>query len=142
MAERNDYLCPKCSKQMEHSTRPDQIMYRRRRLTFDATGWWCPNGHDAVFSLEEAKQWDAAAKEAKAKIDAEFRHPLMTPPEIVRIRHKLGLSQREAGALFGGGYRAFQKYEAGEVTTSEPMANLLRLVDRHPELLNELRKAS
>lgn len=144
MAEHNPehYKCPKCGKYMEHTTRDDTFVYRRRRFTFPATGWWCPDGHDGVFSSAESKAWHEAVKAGKAQIDAELGDPPMHGPEVFAIRTKLGLSQREAGRIFGGGYRAFQKYEAGEVTTSEPMAKLLRLVDRHPELLDELRRAS
>jgi hypothetical protein len=39
----------------------------------------------------------------RASVDAE---PLV-PTEVRRIRKKLGLSQREAGEIFGGGIRAF-----------------------------------
>ncbi|MBX7115564.1 MAG: type II toxin-antitoxin system MqsA family antitoxin [Myxococcaceae bacterium] len=48
------------------------------------------------------------------------------------------LSQRRAGKLWGGGPRAFQKYEAGTQQVSVPMTNLLRLLARDPRRLHEL----
>jgi HTH-type transcriptional regulator/antitoxin MqsA len=55
-----------------------------------------------------------------------------------RIRRKLGLSQAAAARLTGGGHNAFSRYERGEVTPMPAVVNLFRLLDRHPELLNDL----
>jgi HTH-type transcriptional regulator/antitoxin MqsA len=40
---------------------------------------------------------------------------LLEPEEIKRIRKKLGLTQEVAGKVIGGGARAFQRYEAGDL---------------------------
>jgi HTH-type transcriptional regulator/antitoxin MqsA len=52
----------------------------------------------------------------------------------------MGLTQRRAGALIGGGPNAFQKYEAGDVTVSKGISNFLRVLERHPEEIAELKK--
>ena len=65
---------------------------------------------------------------------------VLLPEEIATIRHKLNLSQREAGKILGGGPRAFQKYEAGSVPVSAPMNNLLLLLGKDPKRLEELRR--
>lgn len=65
---------------------------------------------------------------------------LLTSGEIRAIRNTLHLSQQDAALLFGGGANAFSKYERGDVTQSVSMDRLLRLVARHPDLLNELRQ--
>lgn len=44
---------------------------------------------------------------------------LSTPGESTRIREELGLSQRQAGALPGGGTRSFPKYESGKDWVTE-----------------------
>lgn len=44
-------------------------------------------------------------------------------------------------STLGGGPRAFQKYETRAVAVSRPMSNLLRLLERHPEALNDLKAA-
>lgn len=64
---------------------------------------------------------------------------LLTGGEIRDIRTALGLSQQEAALLFGGGANAFSKYERGDVSQSIAMDRLLRMVGRHPQLLQELR---
>ena len=63
----------------------------------------------------------------------------MTPHEIRRIRKRLRLSQVEAGALIGGGQRAFTKYEAGTVTPAASVVNLLKVLDANPTALASLR---
>lgn len=68
-------------------------------------------------------------------VDAE----LLAPGEVRRIRKKLGLTQREAGEIFGGGIRAFSQYERGETRQGKSLDKLLRLLDKHPELLDEVR---
>jgi HTH-type transcriptional regulator/antitoxin MqsA len=66
---------------------------------------------------------DAALKELRLQVEN-----LLKPQEVKRIRTKIGLTQREAGAILGGGPNAFQKYEQDTVTVSKPMSNLLRVL--------------
>ena len=66
---------------------------------------------------------------------------VLTAREVARIRKRLRLSQRAAGEILGGGYRAFQKYEARGIAVSKPMSSLLRLVERHPKALKDLKRA-
>ena len=77
-----------------------------------------------------------AADAALAALKAEIREE--NAAYVATVRKKLGLSQRQAGELVGGGPRAFQKYESGEVEPSEAMLKLLRLLENDPQRLNEL----
>lgn len=63
------------------------------------------------------------------------------PGYIASVRKKLGLDQREAAEIFGGGVNAFSRYETGKASPSIALIKLLRLLDRHPELLQEIRMA-
>ena len=65
--------------------------------------------------------------------------PALDPEEIRAIRERLGLSQAEAGQLIGGGPRAFTKYEAGTVKPAAAVVKLLRLLERNPDLIGQLR---
>jgi HTH-type transcriptional regulator/antitoxin MqsA len=49
------------------------------------------------------------------------------------------LRQSGAGKLFGGGASAFSEYERGKTQPHKSTALLLRLLGKHPELLDELR---
>ena len=53
---------------------------------------------------------------------------LLTGTEIVALRKQYSLTQDQAAQLFGGGPVAFSKYENDDVSQSEAMDSLLRLV--------------
>ncbi|MDP1606576.1 MAG: type II toxin-antitoxin system MqsA family antitoxin [Rhodocyclaceae bacterium] len=53
---------------------------------------------------------------------------LLTGAEIRALRDKYGITQDQAARLFGGGPKAFSKYEADDVAHAVSMDNLLRLV--------------
>jgi HTH-type transcriptional regulator/antitoxin MqsA len=57
------------------------------------------------------------------------------------VRKKLDLDQREAAEIFGGGINAFSRYEAGKTRPSLALVRLLKLLERHPDLLDEIRTA-
>lgn len=62
----------------------------------------------------------------------------ITPAEIRSIRETLGLSQRAAGELLGGGPSAFSKYENGTVEPAASLLTLLRLLQANPRALDHL----
>lgn len=55
---------------------------------------------------------------------------LLSGAEIVALRNRYGINQKQAARLFGGGPVAFSKYENDDVAHSEAMDKLLRLVLR------------
>jgi HTH-type transcriptional regulator/antitoxin MqsA len=96
-------------------------------------GWWCTACEEAIFDGEALAARERAFLELKAEVDE-----VLGPKDVARVRESLGLSQRAAGELLGGGPRAFQKYEAGKQAVSTPMSNLLRLLANDPARLDEL----
>ena len=63
---------------------------------------------------------------------------LLTGAEICALRDKYKLTQTQAAKLFGGGPVAFSKYENDDVSQSEAMDSLLRLVRRSETAFWEL----
>ncbi|WP_077047366.1 type II toxin-antitoxin system MqsA family antitoxin [Pseudomonas sp. KK4] len=64
----------------------------------------------------------------------------MIGDELKRIRRKLHLSQKEAVLLLsGGGHNAFSRYERGEVLAPKTLVLLMRLLDRYPHLLTDVK---
>ena len=51
------------------------------------------------------------------------------------------LDQREAAEIFGGGVNAFSRYENGKTKPPLALLKLLKVLDRHPELLEEIKAA-
>lgn len=128
--------CPDCGAAMARDERRMSWTYKGKSVEFDQPAWYCSvdSAHDHV--LDEA---DAEATESLHLAHRVVVEGGLHPAEIRRIRQKVGLSQREAGKVIGGGPIAFHKYEKGEVATSHAVGVLLRLLDRHPDLLAELR---
>jgi len=133
MAKRIDIHCPECGHLAVYETRADTVEYKGHKATVRVTGDWCDNCGEAVFEGPAALKREKAFLELRAKVEG-----VLSPRDVSRVRQKLGLSQRRAGELLGGGPRAFQKYESGEQQVSTPMANLLRLLVKDPRRLREL----
>ena len=120
---------------MRHDTRPRSVAYKGKRLVVEQPGWYCEldPSHDAVLEEADILATEPALLAFRAEVEGS-----MAPTEVARIRSRLGLSQRQAGRLLGGGPMAFYKYEKGEVAVTRAVSILLRLLDRHPELLAEI----
>jgi HTH-type transcriptional regulator/antitoxin MqsA len=96
------------------------------------SGWRCGACEEIEFDAESARRYAATGD------DLVLRARELQSKEIRRIRRKLGLSQAEAARLTGGGHNAFSRYERGEAAPLPAVVNLLRLLDKHPELLKDL----
>ena len=59
--------------------------------------------------------------------------------EIIAFRKITGLSQIDAAKLFGGGVRAFYKYEKEEQCQNKPLDILMRLILRDKISLDDIR---
>jgi HTH-type transcriptional regulator/antitoxin MqsA len=64
---------------------------------------------------------------------------IVDPVFIASVRKKLNLGQKEAADIFGGGINAFSRYENGKTKPPLALVKLLKVLDRHPDLLNEVR---
>jgi len=98
-------------------------------------GWFCAVCGDGEFaSADEAKRYSAEISLQMEAIDAR------QAAELRRIRKNLGLTQKKAAELFGGGVNAFSEYERGVTQPSKSTVVLLHLLDKHPDLLPELER--
>lgn len=117
-----------------HGSRDLTYSYRSRTTTVPAvSGWHCPVCGECEFDDGEGKRYSEAVDAFSAAVDRELAASLRA------IRKKLGLKQAEAGRLFGGGVNAFSEYERGKTQPHKSTVLLLNLLDKHPELLKELR---
>ena len=57
------------------------------------------------------------------------------------MRKKLDLGQQEAAEIFDGGVNAFSRYENGKTKPPLALFKLFKLLDCHPDPLNEVRTA-
>jgi len=90
----------------------------------------CGEIHLDSASMERYVAAGNAAVLAERQAEREF---------LRRVRRKLKLTQHQAARLTGGGHNAIGRYERGEVQPMPAVINLFKLLDAHPELLDEVR---
>ncbi|MEQ1589293.1 MAG: type II toxin-antitoxin system MqsA family antitoxin [Gallionella sp.] len=124
--------CPLCGEGVLSDASKNVVeRYKGVPFTLLVRGAFCNYCHDGFpeFDPKQEARWVAF----RDSIDAE------ESAELTRIRKKLRLTQAKAAVLAGGGKNAFSRYEKGKVKPVAAVINLFRLLDRHPELLEELR---
>jgi HTH-type transcriptional regulator/antitoxin MqsA len=126
-------VCPETGAPMHRAVRPMTLTYKSESLTFDMPGWYCDQSDESIHTGEDMKISDRMLNLLKARSEK-----LLEPADIRRIRKKLRLSQEEAGLLIGGGPRAFQKYESGDLLPSRAVSSALVLLDHDPAALSVL----
>lgn len=130
MAEDETRPCPSCEGVMRRGAREETVTYQGEALTYRQPGWHCDSCGDGVLEGPDNEVADAALHEVMARAKRSPISPLM----IRAARAAVGVSQRQAGKMFGGGPTAFYKYETARAVPSEGMARLLRLALERPEL--------
>jgi HTH-type transcriptional regulator / antitoxin MqsA len=127
-------ISPDTGEVLTRSVRPFVVAYRGEITTVDLPGYYPTGDGDGVHVGKDMAVVDVALRAMKEKLEG-----LPSPATIKRVRSKLKLSQREAGALFKVGENAFDKYERGLIEPSGPTIQLMKVLDRHPELVKDLR---
>ncbi len=126
-------VCPDTGVPMHRDQKPMTLKYQGESITFDMPGWYCKCCDQSVHSGEDMKVSDRMLNRLKANVEG-----LMVPEYIRDVRKKLGLSQVTAGEIIGGGPRAFQKYESGDLLPSRALNTALSLLAHSPQLLSQL----
>ena len=131
-----DPVCPATGAPMRRGVRPLDLTYKGLTVTVDMPGWYSGASDEGIHTGADMQVSDRALNRLKARAEG-----LLDPADIRRIRKRLGLTQAAAGELIGGGPRAFQKYEAGDLLPSRAVSSALRLLDRDPGALAVLSPA-
>jgi HTH-type transcriptional regulator/antitoxin MqsA len=131
--------CPTCAAaELVHDTRDMPYTYKGEATIIPAVvGDFCPACGEAVLDVAESARTSAAMLEFNKQVNAS----IVDPDFIAMVRKKLALDQREAAEIFGGGVNAFSRYENGKTKPPLALVKLLKVLDRHPDLLNEIRAA-
>ncbi|OEC33000.1 HTH-type transcriptional regulator / antitoxin MqsA [Pseudomonas cuatrocienegasensis] len=131
--------CPSCAAaELVHDTRDMPYTYKSESTSIPAvTGDFCPACGEVVLDAGESARVSTAMLGFNKQVNAS----IVDPGFITSVRKKLALDQREAAEIFGGGVNAFSRYENGKTKPPLALVKLLKVLDRHPELLNEVRTA-
>jgi HTH-type transcriptional regulator/antitoxin MqsA len=111
----------------------ETLSYGNQSLTLHAMhGVFCPVCGEGIWDEESYRRYAEAQaallRAVKGDISADIR----------RIRKNLKLTQSELAEAFGIGKVAFSRYERGETRPPAPLVKLLKLIERHPDLLREM----
>ena len=131
--------CPVCgAAELIHDTRDQSYTYKGETTIIAAViGDFCPACAESVLDAAES---DRVMREMRA-FSKQVNAAIVDPVFITMVRKKLDLDQREAAEIFGGGINAFSRYENGKTKPPLALVKLFKLLDRHPDLLNEVRAA-
>jgi HTH-type transcriptional regulator / antitoxin MqsA len=128
--------CPSCgAAELMRDVRDTPYTYKGESTTLPAVnGDFCPACGEAVLDAKESRRVNTLMREFNQQVNA----AIVDPAFIMTVRKKLDLDQRQAAQIFGGGVNAFSRYENGKTKPPLALVKLLRVLDRHPELLVEV----
>lgn len=131
--------CPVCgAAELIHDTRDQPYTYKGETTVIAAvTGEFCPACAESILDATESNRVMREMRTFSKQVNA----AIVDPGFITNVRKKLDLDQREAAEIFGGGVNAFSRYENGKTKPPLALVKLLKVLDRHPDLLNEVRAA-
>jgi HTH-type transcriptional regulator/antitoxin MqsA len=129
--------CPVCGgAELEHGTRDMPYTYKGQTTVIaSVTGDYCPACGESTHDMKESARVMDAMNEFMKEVNAGFVEPTF----IKKVRRKLRLGQKDASALFGGGANAFSRYETGKTKPPLSLIRLFKVLDRHPELIDEIK---
>ena len=131
--------CPSCGAvAMVHDTRDLPYTYKGETTTLPAvTGDFCTACDESILDAAQSRR----SMQMMLAFTKQVNAAIVDPAFITSVRKKLELDQREAAELFGGGVNAFSRYENGKTKPPLALVKLLKVLDRHPDLLAEVRAA-
>lgn len=131
--------CPSCEAAvLLQDTRDLPYTYKGESTVIPSvTGDYCPACDESVLNAVESARVSRAMLDFNKQVNA----AIVDPAFIAGVRKKLALDQQEAAEIFGGGVNAFSRYETGKTRPPLALVKLLKVLDLHPDLLNEIRAA-
>jgi HTH-type transcriptional regulator/antitoxin MqsA len=131
--------CPICgAAELIHDTRDIPYSYKGETTAILVVkGEFCPACAESILDAAESERVMREMQAFTRQVNA----AIVDPAFIAKVRKKLALDQREAAEIFGGGVNAFSRYENGKTKPPLALVKLLKVLDRHPDLLDEIKVA-
>ena len=134
MATATCAVCRRCRARLVK--RPFDSIYNQIPIRLESVEMYeCDRCRESIFTPDQAK-----AVSDRVKSAAREKLGLLSPEEIVGIRNRCNLSQRELETLFGFGEKVVIRWEKGRVLQSKTADVLLRLMDQNPGIVEDPRK--
>ncbi len=131
--------CPVCGgAELVRDTRDLPYTYKGETTVIPGvTADFCSACGESITDMAESVRTTALMLEFNKQVNA----AIVDPAFIAGVRKKLSLDQREAAEIFGGGVNAFSRYENGKTKPPLALVKLLKVLDRHPDLIDEVKAA-
>jgi len=115
---------------MVAKTQDETLSYGGQSLTLHAMkGDFCPACGDGIWDEESYLRYTEAQSAIVRAVNGDVS------ADMRRIRKNLKLTQTELSEVVGIGKVTFSRYERGETKPPNPLVKLLKLVEKHPDLL-------
>ncbi|WP_461207602.1 type II TA system antitoxin MqsA family protein [Clostridium sp. DL1XJH146] len=104
-------FCPKCNKEVEYLTKKNMIKeYKKVKVNVEETIAFCPICGENIFVTE-------IERENLKRLYDEYRKitGIVSPQDIVNLRTKYDISQRELVSILGWGKMTINRYERGSL---------------------------
>jgi HTH-type transcriptional regulator/antitoxin MqsA len=130
-------VCSNCEVGHLHPAVRDVTLIRQKlsATVKGIVGAFC----DHCDEIEFDNTTDSAQRYADAGDQLVLKNRAAAAAQLKMQRKKLKLTQEEASRLTGGGHNAFSRYETGAATPLAAVVHLFNLLEKHPEMLKELR---
>ena len=130
--------CPTCETgKLVAAVRDVPYIYKGKKTAVKAVrGKFCnnPKCREVVMDMGESVRTSREMIEFNKKVNAE-----LTPIDLLtQVREQLKLTQQQAAKVFGGGPNAFSRYESGKTKPPIALVKLLRVLNKHPDLFEEI----
>jgi HTH-type transcriptional regulator / antitoxin MqsA len=129
--------CPSCgAAKLIHDIRDVPYVYKgEETLILAVAGDYCPACDEIILNREHGDRYSELVGQFQKQVNAGY----VDPAYIAHVRKKLDLDQRQAAEIFGGGVNAFSRYENGKTKPPLALVKLLRMLEKHPELIDEVK---
>lgn len=126
--------CIICGHTTTKATEVRQARYRGETVEVSSEFFRCESCNEEFVAPEQMRLHVRAVRNEIRK-----KHGLLSPERIAEIRHKLGLKQDELEELLGTGPKVVVRWESGKVIQGSGHDNMLRLLERDPNAIQQLR---
>lgn len=130
--------CPTCGiGKLVAATRDVPYTYKGKSTAIKAVkGQYCdnPKCREIVLEMSESVRTSREMLVFNKRVNTK-----LTPIGLLpTVRRRLNLTQQQAAKVFGGGPNAFSRYESGKTKPPLALVQLFKVLDKHPELFEEV----
>ena len=129
--------CPYCKKEVEYTVEKRQIKKFKgiEISTFENVAICNKCKNDLYVNELESKNTERINKIYRKKLD------IIKPQDIIKLREKYNISQRELTAILGFGKMTINRYERGAIPTKSQSDYLKLLFENEEEFINKTKES-